>query len=294
MAAVAQPIGPDFKLKSILVAVDFAQLSKAIVRHAAALARIYSAELYLVHVVSPDQFNSFRGRSDALQDAWEKMHRTDQTLVDSGLMTDYPYYVVVREGDVWKQLRDVIERQEIELVLLGTRNQLNESPKNLGTIAEQVFRYANCSVLTFGQPAVPTPQRMKKLVFPTDLSGASLAALPYAIAIANHHLAQLIIVRVPGSAGRNRKNFLEKVARILTTYVPEVKPEGYEFFADPVNAILKITEDSRASGIIMSSDCSCRLVDSDDSWWSTTYEVMRKAACPVLSFRNPQPALRVV
>ena len=294
MAAIPQSIGPDFKLKSILVAVDFAQLSKAIVCHAAALARLYSAELYLMHVVSSDHFNSFRRGSNAVEDAWGNMHRIDQTLVNSGWLSEYPYSVVVREGDVWKQLRDVIESQDIELVLLGTRNQSNESQKTLGTVAEQVFRYAGCSVLTFGNPVVTVPQRMKKLVFPTDLSDASLAALPCAIAIANHHLAQLKIVRIPSSDGRNRKNFLEKVAKILTTYVPEVKPEGYESFADPVNSILRVAEDSNASGIIMSSDWDCRSVDLAQSWWSTTYQVTCRAKCPVLSFRLPQRKLHIV
>jgi nucleotide-binding universal stress UspA family protein len=293
MAALAQSIAPNFKLKSVLVAVDFAQLSKTIVRHAAALARLYSAELYLMHVVSPDQLNTPQHGTESVEDAWGNMHRINQTLVNNGLLTEYPYYVVVREGDVWKQLRDVIERQGIELVLLGARNQANDPQMGLGTVAEQVFRYASCNVLTFGHPFIAPTQKIKRLVYPTDLSNASISALPYAIAIANQHSAQLVIVRVPDAAGRNRRNFLERVARILTTYVPEVKPEGYESFADPVNAILSVAENTGASGIIMSSEWGCRSVDLGESWWSTTYQVTCRANCPVLSFRLPHHALQV-
>jgi Universal stress protein family len=77
------------------------------------------------------------------------------------------------------------------------------SPR-LGSMAEQVFRHADCFVVTVGPGSykdslVKKTEAARPFLLATDFGAASLYALPHAISFANQFGAKLVVLHVlPG------------------------------------------------------------------------------------------------
>src|ERR1700674_1706532 len=68
----------------------------------------------------------------------------------------------------------------------------------MGSVAEKIFRQSPIPVLTIG-PHVPregSAKKFSRIVFATDLSDESLAALPHAMALVQDHNAHLTALHV--------------------------------------------------------------------------------------------------
>ena len=60
------------------------------------------------------------------------------------------YEWMIREGNVWEQLELSIRLKRIEAVIVGTHARAGIGRLVLGSVAEQIFRQADCLVLTVG------------------------------------------------------------------------------------------------------------------------------------------------
>ena len=120
-------------LKSILVATDFSPASEKPLRHGLAIAHRYATKFFLAHVVSSLGLNMagpdaiFAAEAAACRDA----RNLEEHLRTTGAFGHLEHHVIVRQGEVWKQLDGFGK-----LVL--------------GSVAEQIFRNADCPVLTVG------------------------------------------------------------------------------------------------------------------------------------------------
>src|SRR5437016_9935940 len=90
--------------------------------------------------------------------------------------------LIVRRGDVCEELEELVEKELIDLVVVGTRGRTGVSKVMLGSVAEEIFRKVSCPVLTVGpNSAWDWPQREvgaeKVILFATDFGDAALKAL---------------------------------------------------------------------------------------------------------------------
>lgn len=138
----------DIRLKSVLVPTDFSATSQKALRHALAIARHYGAKIYLAHVVSsltisvagPDATKA------AAEAAARDARRLENELLECGALKGLRYEVIVRQGDVWGELDQVIRQEEVDLVVIGTRGRRGVRKLFLGSVAEQIFHRADCPV----------------------------------------------------------------------------------------------------------------------------------------------------
>jgi nucleotide-binding universal stress UspA family protein len=67
----------------------------------------------------------------------------------------------------------------------------------MGSVAEELFRLANCPVLTVGPRGVDTPPQheLKTILLATDFSADSIRAAKYATSLAEEFQARLIVMR---------------------------------------------------------------------------------------------------
>jgi nucleotide-binding universal stress UspA family protein len=98
-------------------------------------------------------------------------------------------------------MKTVIRQKQVDLVVLGTHGRGGLGKVLLGSIAEQIFRHADCFVVTVGPGSykdslVEKAQAVRPFLFATDFGAASLHALPYAISFASHFGAKLIVLHV--------------------------------------------------------------------------------------------------
>ena len=85
------------------------------------------------------------------------------------------------------------------MLVLGTHGRAGLGKLLIGSVAEEVFRRASCPVMTVGPHASSKVQNeihFQHILFATDFSPDSLAALPYAVSLAKEDQAKLTFLHV--------------------------------------------------------------------------------------------------
>lgn len=302
----------DIELKSILVASDFSEASSKPVRHALSIARHFHAKLYLAHVVSSVGFTI--AGADALESATAAAQREvdqlESQLVESGALAGVSREFIVRQGNVWEELKAIIREKQIELIVVGTHGRQGIGKMVLGSVAEQIFREAESPVLTVGPHSLPDAPidaagRTRTILFPTDFGEASARALPYAISFANHFAAQLVFLHVapvmPIPEGFNwssspsditliREDTRQAVLKRLREFVPEnalsIEPEFLVDFGRHGEDTLRVAHARKADLIIMGLNHSKYAGAVSHLPQTTAYKIVCGAHCSVLTVRH--------
>lgn len=138
----------------------------------------------------------------------------------------------------------------------------------------------------------------QKIVFPTDFSHCSEAALEYATALARESGAKLIIVHaedppVAYGGGEAYYGILEPDHQELSRMLQEIRPSDPEVHCEhrllhgersPASEIIQLAEDEQADMIVMGSHG--RTGVSRFLMGSIAEAVVRRAGCPVLIIKQ--------
>jgi nucleotide-binding universal stress UspA family protein len=311
MASVTPAV--EVAVKSVLVAFDFSEASQKPLRHALAIARHYGATFYLAHVVSSLGYTIAGAESLelAIEAAQRDTKQLENDLLENGALTGLSHEFLVSEGKVWEQLEGSIRQKQVDLVVLGTHGRRNLGKLLLGSVAEQVFRHADCLVLTVGpgsykDSAVEKHPADRTFLFATDFGAASLHALPHAISFANQFGAKLVLLHVlptvpipesfhwsvtSGDVRQMRENAriasLQQLEKLALQNAPRaVRSEFMVKFGMPSEQILQAAFHLKAEIIIMGLNRSAHIDTASHMPWATAYEVVCGAGCPVLTMRN--------
>jgi nucleotide-binding universal stress UspA family protein len=299
-------------LKSVLVAFDFSEASHKPLRHALAIAHHYGAKFYLAHVVSHIGYTI--AGPGALTLAIEKTHRDaerlEQELLESGALAGLHHEFIVREGNIWEQLELVIKQKQVDLVVIGTHGRGNLGKLLLGSIAEQIFRQADCFVVTVGPGSyedslVEKTQAVRPFLFATDFGTASLHALPAAASFANHFGAKLVLLHVlptvpipegfHWSSTGDLMQMRDKARMASQSRLEELtiqsaamatKPEFMVEFGTASEQILLASHTLKADLIILGLNRPAHIDTASHTPWAVAYKVVCGARCPVLTIKN--------
>jgi len=311
MSTAAVGIGIDIHLKSILVATDFSSASQKALRHALSIARHYGAKLYVMHVVSSLglTMNGPEAVAAATTAAQRDAMLAERKLVESGELRDLRHHVIVRPGDVWNELQAEITQQAIDLVVIGTHGRTGLKRLVLGSVAEKIFRNACCRVLTVG-PGSPGDAHLepdglpRSLLFATDFSDSSLRALPYAISLANQRGSNLVLLHVLSPVpkieggryytagdvvqmrGAAEADARKRLKQLIADVPLAMEPQFLVNFGDPAEGILRAACEPQTEVLVMGLRRRNRVGTTSHLPWSTAYDVVCNAACPVLTVRT--------
>jgi nucleotide-binding universal stress UspA family protein len=286
--------GSHVSLKNILYATDFSRYSDAALPFALSIARRYGSKIFAVHVVSLSPF----ANSSPTQ-AWQALvaqgvREAQETISRAeGRWSHVPHETLLRKGQIWGELSKLIEEKEIDLVVCGTHGRSGVSKILMGSVAEDVYRHAPCPVLTIGPNVVGEPESIgdiHTILYATDFSPESLAAVPYAVSLAHENQARLYLLHVtetPVSPIVERE-----LAGRLGNLVPpdaelECAPKAFVDFGEPARKIAELAEELRVDLIVLGPRRSSRLASLSHLPRSTAHYVVSKAICPVLTVREP-------
>jgi nucleotide-binding universal stress UspA family protein len=308
-AAATLGLGP----RSVLIATDFSEASEKPLRHALIIARHFGAKFHLAHVVSsigytlagPPALNL------ACEAASRDAQKLEQELVDHGWLAGMEHEFLVREGIVWQELETLVREKHADLLVIGTHGRKGLGKLLLGSVAEHLFRHADCLVLTVGprsfqNSSLENLNAPRTYLFATDFGTASSHALPYAISFANRFKAKLVLFHVAPtmpipegfhwSKTTTDPGLLRDAARstaltMLQELLPQnspltVKPEFVVKFGEPSAKILHAAATLKVDLIIMGLNRSKYIDASAHMPWATAYEVVCGATCPVLTARS--------
>jgi len=286
------------KLQNILFATDFSPSAQAILSHALDLARHYGAVLYTVNVLPHTPF--VEAAEPDPERAKLSADRRLTELMRSVSRKDVEHQELIEQGETPEVLSKLVRKHGIDLIVIGTGGRKGLGKLLLGSVAEEVFRNAECPVLTMGPHATRwnIDGNLQHILFATDFGPESVHGLPYAISLAEENRARLTLLHVAPEPGvalpqpepgampvLDPSEVVASTEKQLRALIPEGtqlwhEPEYMVQFGPAAETIVRIaaqTADMIVMGVKRPAALTKHLSEG------VAYTVACEAACPVLS-----------
>jgi nucleotide-binding universal stress UspA family protein len=287
-------------VKNILFPTDFSPAAQWAVPFVRKIAQEYDAKVTTLHVAIPDAFTYMTPDSPkaaiGLQEEWsqEQMKRMEAEL--PGICNQ----VVVRSApDVWTVVNDIIQAEQIDLVILGTRGLMGLPKVLMGSTAEEIFRRSSVPVITIGPSARSDQEsgaQWRRIVFASDFTAESGAAAPYAVSFAEENNAQLTLVHIIEMRGSHkeqrstRTSVAEAMHQLHQIVPPEAelwcRPETVVEHGEPATRILAVACEKDADLIVLGIRHTNDVTVASHIEKSIAHTIVAHASCPVLTVRN--------
>lgn len=286
------------EISNIVVATDFSPVSERALSYALAIARRYDSHIYVVHAIRPDLYTltppeAASGMIDLVRQAAEQEMAA---LLISGRLREVPHQAVIEEGDVWTVLSNVAARYDADLMVLGTHGRTGYEKMFLGSVAERVFRLSGMPVMTVG-PGVakqaPAEVELKHIVYATDFTENSRAALPYALSLAQEHQAALTLLHVVENTEDLSNDTMTKLREFFNERLAGMLPPGSDLWCYPefvvsfgsaVDRILETCQSVDADLLVLGIRGGGAAVGHLPH--ANAYRIVCQAGCPVLTVRG--------
>jgi nucleotide-binding universal stress UspA family protein len=288
---LALSVEPTVTPSNILFATDFSRQSAFVLEYVLAIARKWGSKVYAVHVM-PEPVGLTTSTREGLR-AVGVQPKSEIPVELEGLkktLSTIPHEVLYPRGDIWFELSKIVEANKIDLIVAGTHGRGGVAKFLMGSVAEKIFRRASCPVLTVGPAVSGEPESvvdLHEVLFATDLSAVSMAALPYAISLAQENNARLYILHVmenPVTVGDENvlkerlRSFVPQEAKL--TSPPKVIIE----FGPPAQRILAVAEGLGVDLIVLGARRTPMYFEASGHLsLATAYSVVSQAICPVLT-----------
>jgi nucleotide-binding universal stress UspA family protein len=281
--------------RNILFPTDFSPAAAHAIPYVKRLAKHYDANVVALHVRPPSvnpmtQPMSWPDGETARKQNEELRNELLDTF--AGIHTT----ALVEEGDIQSQLRDSIQKNNTDLVVIGTRGRTGLGKVLMGSVAEEIFRTVTCPVLTVGPKSDSSRGavgEIREILYATDFASISPAAAAYAVSLAQEYQARLILVHVIPEPKAGDLVSASEVAtaahELLRKLVPEealawCKPEYFVERGNPAERILELAR-LRESNLIVLGVKPEEGVPGAATHLpiATAHKVVSQAPCPVLT-----------
>jgi nucleotide-binding universal stress UspA family protein len=286
--------------RNILFATDFSPAAARAIPYVKKLAKHYDAALVALHVRTPvvNPMTEPATWPIYLEAAKEQdeQHRGELLTTFAGI----PTQVLIEEGSIETCLKEAIEKNNTDLVVIGTRGRTGVEKLLLGSVAEEIFRAMPCAVLTVGPRAYDSSRpadELRVILCATDLSADSLKAAEYAVSLAQEFQSRLVLLHViapqqPGDliSAADLKGASEK---LLQQVVPPnaqdwCKPEYHVVEGEVAEKILEFATLREPDLIVLGVKQEQGVLPGAASHLpiATAHKVVSRATCPVLTIRH--------
>ena len=285
-------------LARIMVLTDFSPVSDLALQYAIALARRYESKIYLTHIISPASYQL--AEPGLAEITYQRLRQAAEEgmgdILVSGRLRDVQHTTLFVEGNIWPTVARLIHEYQIDLLVTGTHGRGQMKKVLLGSVSEEVFRQADCAVLTVGphvKDEAPHDVELKNILFATDFGPGAARAAEYAFSLAQEHEARvtafhaLLESRAHTREGEERLREIS-VARMKQFVRPECedwcKTEFRVSFGEAAEEILHQARETNADLIVMGAKTVTSLAGHMPL--TVAYNVAAKATCPVLTVRG--------
>lgn len=286
------------QLKNILFLTDFSEAADVAGQYAASLAKSYGAKLIALHVYPAV---SDPATPPAAWDQLEQIAKSQAEETKNDLETEFTGIkaeALVREGELWPHVAIIVEQQKTDLIVMGTHGRSGLRRLLLGSVAEEIFRRAECPVLTVGPGVhrqIKSPCEFARILFATDFSDAGNAAAPYAISLAQEHQARLTLVHVIEDAKTGDLVAAHELAASDEALLRKLLPPEAEQWCEPdfviergnpAERILDVAARRHADLIVIGARKARGFPGASTHLpIAVAHEIVAKAQCPVLNVR---------
>lgn len=188
---------PTLTIRKVLIPIDFSETANLAIEHGAFMAKLYKADVVLVHVIEHnwEKFSivapeiKFEMPSNMLNIAEEKLAE-----IAGRIRKDYGVdsTEIVVEGNIYKEVVGVVESEKIDIIVMGTHGASGFEELFIGSNSYKVVTLANCPVLTVQSHAKRIG--FSELLLPIDNSVHSRQKVSYAIELAKHYGSKIKVL----------------------------------------------------------------------------------------------------
>ncbi|HEY6950866.1 MAG TPA: universal stress protein [Bacteroidota bacterium] len=283
-----------YRLDRILCPIDFSTPSQYAARYAAFLAEsergtvtlIYVDEhekdpLGLLHHVDQD-VSEYRASVGAV--AQKKFSE----FIAAANLNPNSFEFLVRFGTAYREIIDEAEAKRYAAVVVATEGSGHSSPHLIGRTVERVVRLCRAPVITARPIPSSNAWNVRTILCPTDFSEYSNYAIPYAVSVARHYRARIILLHVADLTVQNPELLAQKFPE-LKLYHEQADEIAVEKLVgrdvDPENTIVRLAEEYNVDLIVMGTHGArgMRRVQIGN----VVEEVVRRTAAPVLTITHP-------
>ena len=298
------------KIKKILYPTDFSSCSKQAYSHALFIAEQYKAELHMLHVITihtddaydpgydfPDleEYNiHLEKHASEESDQLIKKHKLSKTKIIKVQERGYsPSAVILKYA----------QDNNIDLIVMGTHGRRGLGYLFLGSVAEEVTRFARRPVYTIREekPAISV-EKVNRILVPVDLSQFSKQALHYANELCKDYGAELDVIHVVED--RIHPALYATGKSSIFDFTPEIRKKSTSLIKDMFNEIsgpkvkykIKITEGVAAREILKyaeKNDVNMIVLTTHGASGLNQFflggvaeKIIRRSICPVFTIKS--------
>lgn len=164
-------------MKKILCLTDFSENASDGILYANELAKKFSASLILFHTYSICDTEANKMLFHPCQikytdtECRENLYHICLNLTKENKYSGVDYGFITREGELQKNLNEIITDRKIDLVVLSMEGELNPTDPYYGNIVSEIVQQSNCPVILV--PKGYRYQHIKNIVYAYDIEHES-------------------------------------------------------------------------------------------------------------------------
>lgn len=278
---------PEVAIHNVAVTTDFSSCSEHAVEHGLAVARHFGATLHFFHLLRPSQFSYTPDMLPALSEVADRdcdnlLGRLQRQHHLDGI--DCRRWV--EQGEIAEVAGAFVRDHHIDLLILGTHGRSGLPRLLLGSVAQQIFQCVLCPVLTVGPraPGAGSHLQLQRVLFSTDLSPQSFAAVPFVLTAVREWHTRLDILHVCASQDPAHRAAMDQLRSSLDQRLDDTHPQGSVVAGNPAERVLEFAAGHHDDLIVLGTKPHRALYNG--RLGSHAYEIVRRAPCPVLSVRS--------
>ncbi|MFW5973726.1 MAG: universal stress protein, partial [Bacteroidota bacterium] len=288
--------------KNILVPTDLSFEADQALGHAIFLARLFRADVHLLHVMPKESGES----RVEVERVYEEMEAVAARRLGMGegdvLQGEIMLHAQVLQGfEVVGAVLAYTRRIDADLVVMGTRGRRAKDRPQWQSHAEEIARLSDSPVLTVGRDAWSYPGVIQRVLVPVALRTDSEPVLSVARRVAHHQNAELDLLHVvrpsfglgAGSSGngverqvRERRIIDQMTRAYRNERGPGVRHRFNIRYGEPSEEIVRFAQDQRSHLIIVNSRGHVGVQYALDG--SHAAAIIGTAGCPVLTLKTNQ------
>jgi nucleotide-binding universal stress UspA family protein len=203
-----------FSVKRILIPVDFSETALLALDHATFMAKLFKAEIILIHVVEKFSFKiDIRKKNDDAADDREIRARLSELADGVKHQTGGTVQILMKAGKIAKKIVEAANETQADIIILGTHGVSGFEEFFMGSNAFRVVTEAQCPVMSVQVHS--TKVGFNHIVLPIDNSAASRQKVRYAVELAKHYNSTIHIAGIITLDYKDiRKKFMAKLKQV--------------------------------------------------------------------------------
>ncbi len=209
----------EFKIDKIILPTDFSETAVIAKNHAVDLAKLFGADIHLIHVLEKGAYQGIFSPSNKteyneLEEAQDRLQSDAHQLEsDTGISVSQE---AVR-GRIYDEIVKAADEQEGDMIVMGTHGTSGWEEFFVGSNAFRVVTQSSCPVLTVQQQA--TDPECKNIILPIDNTLESRQKVRYAATMAKKFGSTIHIASLLTEDNAEARFVFEKKIKQITEYL---------------------------------------------------------------------------